>query len=138
MRFAVFVILVLGVVCSQQCPECVEPARILHDECGGVPTARSAVGGYFDCVCGLNSTFFDLYEVCVKNCKALDFLTFNTNNSTLQEFYCQVADKYATATADVTDTFPDAELQLYATGHSKNGASPMKPNFVLTILMCMF
>ena len=27
-----------------------------------------------------------MYELCLKHCKALDYITFNTNNSTLREF----------------------------------------------------
>ncbi|KHC45668.1 Hap43p-repressed protein [Candida albicans P60002] len=124
------IILMVGGVWCERCPECAEPARILRNECG-VPT-KTDLGGYLDCVCGLNGTFFDMYESCLKHCKALDYITFNTNNSTLREFYCQEAQK--ASTTEVTDTFPDAELQRYVT---RNGGTHKKPSFVLTILMCM-
>ena len=49
------IILMVGGVWCERCPECAEPARILRNECG-VPT-KTDLGGYLDCVCGLNGTF---------------------------------------------------------------------------------
>lgn len=42
------IILMVGGVWCERCPECAEPARILRNECG-VPT-KTDLGGYFDCV----------------------------------------------------------------------------------------
>ena len=91
MMFArIFMIILMVGGCGVRGVLNAEPARILRNECG-VPT-KTDLGGYFDCV-WVEWDIFDMYELCLKHCKALDYITFNTNNSTLREFYCQEAQK---------------------------------------------
>ncbi|CAI5760236.1 unnamed protein product [Candida verbasci] len=98
---------------EEGCGACNAAAGILTNSCGNAPTDPTQYQTFFSCVCGLDDTFFDVFEQCTKHCPQYPYHQPDANATLIREGFCSRAQEWSGGNATTTLSLPASGLELF-------------------------